>query len=173
MTLSEMRLDKAHAWCGDASVLPRDCGWYCDGHTLLKASAVRRPKPYMVRSTHDATDISDVNARPPWSRGGRPSVSAEGVQRILNGVTAADGEPWTVAEVLTIDEVHPNRGSAMVVLVKPPDYPFGAPVYLDAHKVKLIGQLCGAVEYRVADRNGPVILAKDGELIGLIMPLRA
>jgi hypothetical protein len=150
MKLSELRLNKNQAWAG-CNYMPNGSGWYVDGHILLKAGAIKKPKPYMLKSNNKAT--------------------MQSIDRLLNGVTEKDGEEWFLEDEVFVD-IGKDYWKHDRVLLAPPRG-FDTPkISLNAHKVKLIQQCVGVVNYRVIGRDLPVILVKNSEIIGLLMPLR-
>lgn len=165
ISFTEFKRDKWKAWSQDGNAAPAGSGWYTDGTILLKASALKRKPPYkkMIESSHDAGKD--------WARSAHNcKVVADSCERLFNSAKNDKSELWRG----TRDEwINVCVGKAMAVLLTSPGM-IDPPVPIDPSKAKLIEYLIPGVEYwcKRHDVAAPIQLQVDGELVGLLMPLR-
>jgi len=154
ISFTEFKRDKWKAWSQDGNAAPAGSGWYTDGTILLKASALQRKPPYKSMTEGAANG----------------KVRLEGIERIFDNAKNDKSELWRG----TRDEwINVCVGKAMAVLLTSPGM-IDPPVPIDPSKAKLIEYLIPGVEYwcKRHDVAAPIQLQVDGELVGLLMPLR-
>jgi len=151
---ADFKRNKWKAWTQDGNAAPAGSGWYTDGTILLKASALQRKPPYKSMTEGAANG----------------KVRLEGIERIFNSAKNDKSELWRG----TRDElVNVCVGKAVSVLLMSPGM-IDPPVPIDPSKAKLIEYLIPGVEYwcKRHDVTAPIQLQVEGELVGLLMPLR-